>query len=115
LNLGHSVHFHVVSSLIEWVAHFVHLRHALQRHNENVASLREVTLGLEEQNNTGGPGVAEAMRTLNGLEVIAAEGQEVEFKLNCGENGFLHERSIFKEDPKWGYIYVGESVFQKKS
>eukprot|EP00930_Biecheleria_cincta_P098214 TRINITY_DN89894_c0_g1_i1.p1 TRINITY_DN89894_c0_g1~~TRINITY_DN89894_c0_g1_i1.p1 ORF type:complete len:223 (-),score=51.31 TRINITY_DN89894_c0_g1_i1:33-701(-) len=48
------------------------------------------------------------LRKIKSFELIAAEGNEVEFKIHC-EEGTLHERSIMQEDEKWGWIYSGEA------
>ena len=45
---------------------------------------------------------------LERLEIIEANGNEVEFKLHC-KRGVLHERSVMEEDEKYGWIYSGES------
>lgn len=74
-----------------------------------------VTFGLEERKEEDGQASedSQALLHIQRLEVLAAKGLEVEFKMHCGEYGTLHERSIFKEDPKFGYIYTGDSIFNK--
>lgn len=45
------------------------------------------------------------------FEVVSADGDTVDFKIFCRDGKVLHEKSVFKEDRKWGYIYSGESEF----
>ncbi|CAK0888054.1 unnamed protein product, partial [Prorocentrum cordatum] len=45
------------------------------------------------------------------FEVVSTSGNWVEFKIRCADGKTLHEKSLFKEDKKWGYVYSGESEF----
>ncbi|CAE8623173.1 unnamed protein product [Polarella glacialis] len=81
-----------------------------------------VTFGQEERKEYDPElGPAQKLRSLVGLEIIESDGESeaccrsstVEFKLDCGEAGVLHERSIMEKDEKWGYVYSGKSVFDK--
>jgi len=75
-----------------------------------------VTLGLKEKS------LFETARSLLGVELenlreadkfelIEGTDTEVEFKIRCRNGKTLHERSTFKEDKKYGYVFSGESAF----
>eukprot|EP00413_Alexandrium_margalefii_P027790 CAMPEP_0204569148 /NCGR_PEP_ID=MMETSP0661-20131031/37585_1 /ASSEMBLY_ACC=CAM_ASM_000606 /TAXON_ID=109239 /ORGANISM="Alexandrium margalefi, Strain AMGDE01CS-322" /LENGTH=232 /DNA_ID=CAMNT_0051577231 /DNA_START=59 /DNA_END=757 /DNA_ORIENTATION=+ len=75
-----------------------------------------VTLGLKEKtlmekvmSITGVD--TENLREADSFEVIEATDTEVEFKIRCRNGKTLHERSTFKEDKKYGYVFSGESAF----
>mmetsp|Transcript_18060 Transcript_18060/g.39768 ORF Transcript_18060/g.39768 Transcript_18060/m.39768 type:complete len:184 (+) Transcript_18060:40-591(+) len=53
-------------------------------------------------------GKAANLREVEKLEILEASGNEVEFKIYCAD-GTLLERSVMKEDEKWGWVYSGES------
>mmetsp|Transcript_32376 Transcript_32376/g.75161 ORF Transcript_32376/g.75161 Transcript_32376/m.75161 type:complete len:226 (+) Transcript_32376:77-754(+) len=85
------------------------------------ANLRErqeqwsVTLGLKEKSildTLRMIGVEiENLQEADSFEVIEATDSEVEFKIRCRNGKTLHERSTFKEDKKYGYVYSGISEF----
>jgi len=78
------------------------------------AHLWAVIFGQEEATPMDGDGGdSEKLLKAQGFEVIAAEGLEVEYKIDCGPKGILHERSIFQQNDKYGYIYSADSVFEK--
>eukprot|EP00435_Cladocopium_sp_Y103_P027406 s940_g6.t1 len=54
-------------------------------------------------------GDAANLRKVEKLEILEASGNEVEFKIYCA-GGTLLERSVMKEDEKWGWVYSGEHV-----
>lgn len=66
----------------------------------------------------GDPGGPEKLMSAQSLEVIGGgmfgmeggKANEVEFKLNCGIMGILHEKAIWVEDKDFGWIYSGETV-----
>lgn len=67
-----------------------------------------VVFGLEDD---ADPGISQALRTCKGFELVSVDGNEVEFKIDCGDNGVLHERSVMVEHKKFGHIYSGDSIF----
>uniref|UniRef100_A0A7S2N3X7 YchJ-like middle NTF2-like domain-containing protein n=1 Tax=Zooxanthella nutricula TaxID=1333877 RepID=A0A7S2N3X7_9DINO len=69
-----------------------------------------ILLGVEEPPEESEAQPSEALRNIERLEVVRAEGSEVEYKMHCGSYGTWHERSIFSEDLKRGYLNTG-SVF----
>jgi len=71
--------------------------------------LKEKTL-LEKARSVFGVEL-ENLREADRFEVIEATDSEVEFKIYCRNGKTLHERSTFKEDKKYGYVFSGESAF----
>jgi len=55
----------------------------------------------------------ESLQNVKKIEVIAAEGDEVEFKVYCEDGTLLWARSIFKKDPKFGWVSNGKNVFEE--
>eukprot|EP00931_Biecheleriopsis_adriatica_P079511 TRINITY_DN52922_c0_g1_i1.p1 TRINITY_DN52922_c0_g1~~TRINITY_DN52922_c0_g1_i1.p1 ORF type:complete len:225 (+),score=36.75 TRINITY_DN52922_c0_g1_i1:68-742(+) len=86
--------------------------------NAEVESLEQrqyawkIMLGLESRASGEPPNSLEvALSTLERLEVVGSQGDQIEYKMYCGKNGHVHERAIFKPDEKMGYVYSGKSVF----
>lgn len=77
----------------------------------------KVTLGLKEKNFLDSLRLfgeeIENLKEADSFEVIEATDTEVEFKIRCRNGKVLHERSTFKEDKKYGYVFSGESAFGK--
>lgn len=76
------------------------------------------TLGLKESNffenlMKGGGGDSESLRDPIAFEVVSADDSTVEFKIRCANGKTLYEKSIFKQDKKWGYVFSGDSTFAK--
>eukprot|EP00441_Pelagodinium_beii_P005622 CAMPEP_0197703212 /NCGR_PEP_ID=MMETSP1338-20131121/125325_1 /TAXON_ID=43686 ORGANISM="Pelagodinium beii, Strain RCC1491" /NCGR_SAMPLE_ID=MMETSP1338 /ASSEMBLY_ACC=CAM_ASM_000754 /LENGTH=221 /DNA_ID=CAMNT_0043287105 /DNA_START=18 /DNA_END=683 /DNA_ORIENTATION=- len=78
----------------------------------------KITLGLEKAPELSfwdklfGEGEAvQSMQEPISFELIEADEDEVEFKMNFADGMTLHERSTFNEDRKWGYVFSGESEF----
>eukprot|EP00929_Paragymnodinium_shiwhaense_P049366 TRINITY_DN24904_c0_g2_i1.p1 TRINITY_DN24904_c0_g2~~TRINITY_DN24904_c0_g2_i1.p1 ORF type:complete len:227 (-),score=72.93 TRINITY_DN24904_c0_g2_i1:85-765(-) len=73
-----------------------------------------VTFGTEEATEADkGSDVGVRLLTARGLEVLDVDEDEVEFKIDCGVNGIYHERAIMNRHEKLGWIYSGDSVFDK--
>eukprot|EP00929_Paragymnodinium_shiwhaense_P034245 TRINITY_DN18658_c0_g2_i1.p1 TRINITY_DN18658_c0_g2~~TRINITY_DN18658_c0_g2_i1.p1 ORF type:complete len:295 (+),score=73.53 TRINITY_DN18658_c0_g2_i1:55-939(+) len=54
---------------------------------------------------------AESLRDIDSFDLVEVEGDEVEFKIYCKNGKMLYERSKFKEHPKYGWVYTGDSLF----
>jgi len=52
-----------------------------------------------------------ALKTAEKFKVVEENGNEIEFKIFCAGGKVLHERSTFREDKRFGFIYTGESSF----
>lgn len=55
----------------------------------------------------------DSLSAVKKFEVVDASGSEVEFKITCANGKVLHERSKMVADKRWGFVYAGDSVFQK--
>lgn len=53
----------------------------------------------------------DALKEVERFEVVDTKGNEVEFKIFCAGSQVLHERSTFREDKRFGFVYTGESSF----
>mmetsp|Transcript_2201 Transcript_2201/g.5446 ORF Transcript_2201/g.5446 Transcript_2201/m.5446 type:complete len:267 (+) Transcript_2201:98-898(+) len=81
----------------------------------------DVALGLQEPDFWGGivnnlvKDETKNLRDAESFDVIdsGTTDEVIEFKIRCKGGITLHEKSIFKEDKTWGYIYSGDSVFGK--
>ena len=75
-----------------------------------------ITLGLKEKSffdtlmRAGGEDI-ESLASAKSFKVISAEGDVVDFEITCDNGKKLREKSKFKKDKKWGYIYSGDSEF----
>ncbi|CAE8613572.1 unnamed protein product [Polarella glacialis] len=75
----------------------------------------EVALGIEQPNEADDrEHFWEDLQTIERLEIVEAQGLEVEYRMHCGLYGLMHEKAIFMTDPKAGFIYTGESAFFNK-
>mmetsp|Transcript_69758 Transcript_69758/g.167469 ORF Transcript_69758/g.167469 Transcript_69758/m.167469 type:complete len:209 (+) Transcript_69758:65-691(+) len=54
----------------------------------------------------------ESLQSIARMEILDAAGDEVEFKVWCEDGTLLHARSIFKKDPKFGFVSNGKNVFE---
>merc|ERR1712224_702796 len=75
------------------------------------------TLGLNEEKGPLAPlsnlfKSSSSLEKVESIEVVGTEGNKVEFKIRCGDGKTLHEKSIMREDKKWGYIFSGDSEFE---
>jgi uncharacterized protein YchJ len=79
-----------------------------------------ITLGLKEKSffdslmRMGGEDI-ESLAGAKSFKVISAEGDVVDFEITCDNGKKLREKSKFKKDKKWGYIYSGDSEFTQWS
>jgi len=96
---------------------------AATERDENLPTVRErnanwqVTLGLKDRDFF--EGLMNSFSDIDSLqdpvafEVVASDEDDVEFKIKCGNGKTLHEKSRFKKDKKWGFVYSGTSEFAK--
>jgi len=86
---------------------------SLKRRTDNWAA----ALGLKEQGmleKIGGMfagGDIENLRDIDRFEVLDATDDQVEFKIYCKNGKTLYEKSVCKEDKKYGFIFSGDSEF----
>jgi len=79
-----------------------------------------ITLGLKDKSffdnllRMGGEDV-ESLKDAQRFEVISATETTVDFKIICANGKTLREKSKFKKDKKWGYIYSGDSEMSEWS
>jgi len=54
----------------------------------------------------------DSLKQVDSFSIISAGKDFVEFKIKCKDGKTLHEKSGYKEHPKFGYVFTGRSDFQ---